>query len=40
MWGEDERGVGLFSYIDLEARVPADPSVASIRIPVDKAVAP
>ena len=39
MRGEDERGEGLFSYVDLEARVPADHPLRSIRVLVDEALA-
>ena len=39
MPGEDERGGGLFSYVDLEARVPADHPLRAIRVLVDEALA-
>ncbi len=39
MRGEDERGGGLFSYVDLEARVPADHPLRLIRALVDEALA-
>ena len=39
MRGEDERGGGLFSYVDLEARVPADHPLRAIRVLVDEALA-
>ena len=39
MRGEDERGGGLFSYVDLEARVPADHPLRPIRALVDEALA-
>ena len=39
MRGEDERGGGLFSYVDLEARVPADHPLRPIRVLVDEALA-
>ena len=39
MRGRDERGVGLFSYVDLEARVPADHPLRAIRVLVDEALA-
>ncbi len=39
MRGRDERGEGLFSYVDLEARVPADHPLWAIRILVDEALA-
>ena len=35
----DERGCGLFSYVDLEARVPADHPLRAIRVLVDEALA-
>ena len=38
MRGEDERGGGLFSYVDLEARVPADHPLRPIRALVDEAL--
>ena len=38
MRGEDRRSGGLFSYIDREARVPADHSLRPIRAIVDDAV--
>ena len=39
MRGEDERGDGLFSYVDLEARLPADHPLRAIRVLVDEALA-
>ena len=36
MRGRDERGEGLFSYVDLEARVPADHPLRAIRVLVDE----
>ncbi len=39
MRGVDERGCGLFSYVDLEARVPADHPLRAIRVLVDEALA-
>ena len=39
MRGVDERGDGLFSYVDLEARVPADHPLRAIRVLVDEALA-
>ena len=39
MRGGDERGCGLFSYVDLEARVPADHPLRAIRVLVDEALA-
>ena len=39
MRGRDERGDGLFSYVDLEARVPADHPLRAIRALVDEALA-
>ena len=39
MRGEDTRGDGLFSYVDLEARVPADHPLRAIRVLVDEALA-
>ena len=39
MRGVDERGCGLFSYVDLEARVPADRPLRAIRVLVDEALA-
>ena len=39
MRGEDARGCGLFSYVDLEARVPADHPLRAIRVLVDEALA-
>ena len=39
MRGRDERGDGLFSYVDLEARVPADHPLRAIRVLVDEALA-
>ena len=39
MRGEDARADGLFSYLDLEARVPADHSLRAIRVLVDEALA-
>ena len=36
MRGADERGCGLFSYVDLEARVPADHPLRAIRVLVDE----
>ena len=39
MRGRDERGEGLFSYVDLEARVPADHPLRAIRILVDEPLA-
>ena len=39
MRGMDERGDGLFSYVDLEARVPADHPLRAIRVLVDEALA-
>ena len=39
MRGEDERGGGLFSYVDMEARVPADHPLRAIRVLVDEALA-
>ena len=38
MQGADERGEGLFSYVDLEARVPADHPLRAIRVLVDEAL--
>ena len=38
MRGEDERVGGLFSYVDLEARVPADHPLRPIRALVDEAL--
>ena len=38
MRGEDERGGGLFSYVDLEVRVPADHPLRPIRVLVDEAL--
>ena len=37
--GRDERGEGLFSYVDLEARVPADHPLRAIQVLVDEALA-
>ena len=37
--GCDERGEGLFSYVDLETRVPADHPLRAIRVLVDEALA-
>ena len=39
MRGEDELGGGLFSYVDLEARVPGDHPLRAIRVLVDEALA-
>ena len=39
MRGRDERGEGLFSYVDLEARVPGDHPLRAIRVLVDEALA-
>ena len=39
MRGEDLRGAGLFSYVDLEAQVPADHPLRAIRVLVDEALA-
>ena len=39
MRGEDERGDGLFSYVGLEVRVPADHPLRAIRVLVDEALA-
>ena len=39
MRGEDERCDGLFSYVDLEVRVPADHPLRAIRVLVDEALA-
>ena len=39
MRGEDAQGDGLFSYVDLEARVPADHPLRAIRALVDAALA-
>ena len=39
MRGRDERGDGLFSYVDLESRVPADHPLRAIRVLVDEALA-
>ena len=39
MRGRDERGEGLFSYVDLAARVPADHPLRAIRVLVDEALA-
>ena len=39
MRGRDERGDGLFSYVDLEARVPVDHPLRAIRVLVDEALA-
>ena len=39
MRGEDARGDGLFSYVDLEARVPGDHPLRAIRALVDEALA-
>ena len=38
MRGEDRRSGGLFSYVDLEARVPADHPLRPIRTIVDEAL--
>jgi transposase len=38
MRGEDRRSGGLFSYVDLEARVPADHPLRPIRKIVDEAL--
>ena len=38
MRGRDERGDGLFSYVDLETRVPADHPPRAIRVLVDEAL--
>ena len=38
MRGEDVRCEGLFSYVDLEARVPADHPLRAIRVLVDEAL--
>ena len=38
MRGLDERGDGLFSYVDLESRVPADHALRAIRVLVDEAL--
>ena len=40
MRGGDERGGGLFSYVDFEARIPADHPLRPIRALVDEALAP
>ena len=39
MRGVDERGDELFSYVDLEARVPADHPLRAIQVLVDEALA-
>ena len=39
MRGEDARDDGLFSYVDLEARVPGDHPLRAIRALVDEALA-
>ena len=39
MRGRDERWDGLFSYVDLESRVPADHPLRAIRVLVDEALA-
>ena len=39
MRGRDERGDGLFSYVDLETRVPLDHPLRAIRVLVDEALA-
>ena len=39
MRGVDERGDGLFSYVDLEVRVPTDHPLRAIRVLVDEALA-
>ena len=39
MRGRDERGDGLFSYVDLETRVPVDHPLRAIRVLVDEALA-
>ena len=39
MRGVDKRGEGLFRYVDLEARVPADHSLRAIRVLVNEALA-
>ena len=39
MRGRDEGGDGLFSYVDLEARVPVDHPLRAIRVLVDEALA-
>ena len=38
MRGRDERGEGLFSYVDLETRVPAEHPLRAIRVLVDEAL--
>ena len=38
MRGVDKRGEGLFSYVDLESRVPADHPLRAIRVLVDEAL--
>ena len=38
MRGRDERGDGLFSYVDLESRVPADHPLRAVRVLVDEAL--
>ena len=38
MRGTDEHSGSLFSYVDLEARVPADHPLRPIRAPVDEAM--
>ena len=38
MRGRDERGDGLFSYVDLESRVPADHPLGAIRVLVEEAL--
>lgn len=39
MRGRDERDEGLLSYVDLEARVPANHPLRAIRVLVDEALA-
>ena len=39
MRGADERSGSLFSYVDLESRVPADHPLRAIRVIVNAAVA-
>ena len=39
MRGVDERGCGLFSYVDLEVRVPADHPLRTVPVLVDEALA-
>ena len=40
MRGVNERGGGLFSYVDLEARVLADHPLRPIRVLVDETLSP